>query len=252
MLRSGVLLDQLDRLPAVGRADHLHVLVLEQRGQREDVARVVVDDQHLAAAQHLVRAVQPLEHLLLLLRQVGDDAVQEQRRLVEQPLGRLHVLEHDALGHRPAAALSSSAVSSLPVKTTTGTSRSAGSACIRSSSSKPVMSGRRRSSTQQSNGSSRSASSASSPVPTADDLDVVVPQQLDDRCALDVVVLDHQQPLRVRRDVSLDAVERAPRGPSVVGRLDEVRERAVRQAVLALLLDATGSAPGCGASPGRA
>ncbi len=32
--------------------------------------------------------------------QVGDDAVQEQRRLVEQPLGRLHVLEHDALGHR--------------------------------------------------------------------------------------------------------------------------------------------------------
>ena len=33
------------------------------------------------------------------------------------------------------------AVSSLPVKTTTGMSRSAGSACIRSSSSKPVMSG---------------------------------------------------------------------------------------------------------------
>ena len=37
---------------------------------------------------------------LLLRRQVGDDAVQEQRGLVQQPLGRLHVLEHDALGHR--------------------------------------------------------------------------------------------------------------------------------------------------------
>ena len=96
------------------------------RRQREDVARVVVDDQHLAAAQHLVRAVQPLEHLPLRLGQVGDDAVQEQRGLVEQPLGRLHVLEHDALGHRLAAAPPRRCDSSLPVKTTTGRSRSAG------------------------------------------------------------------------------------------------------------------------------
>ncbi len=45
---------------------------------------------------------------------------------------------------------SSSPVSSLPVKTTIGMSRSAGSACSRSSSSKPLMSGSRRSTTQQS------------------------------------------------------------------------------------------------------
>ena len=96
----GRALDDLDGLAAVGRADHLHVVVLEQRGQGEDVARVVVDHQHFAAAQDLVRAVQPLEHRLLLRRQVGDHAVQEQRRLVQQPLGRLHVLEDDALGHR--------------------------------------------------------------------------------------------------------------------------------------------------------
>ena len=98
-LRSGVLLDQLDRLPAVGGAEHLHLLVLEHRGQREDVARVIVHHQHLAAAQHFVRAVQPLEHLPLRFRQVGDHAVEEQRGFVEQALGRLHVLEHDALGH---------------------------------------------------------------------------------------------------------------------------------------------------------
>ena len=69
------------------------------------------------------------------------------------------------------------------------------------------MSGRRRSSTTQSNGRSRIASSASSPVPTADDLDVVVAEQLDDGLPLDVVVLDDQQPLGARRGEVLDAVE---------------------------------------------
>ena len=98
-LRSGVCsISSIACRPLVAR-DDLHLVVLEHGGQREDVARVVVDDEHLAVAQHLVRAVQPLEQLLLGFGQIGHDAVQEQRRLVEQPLGRLHVLEHDALGH---------------------------------------------------------------------------------------------------------------------------------------------------------
>ena len=61
-------------------------------------------------------------------------------------------------------------------------------------------------------------------------------QQLDDALALDVVVLDDQQPLLVRRDVGLDAIERLL---EILGRarLDQIRERAVRQAVLPLLLD---------------
>ena len=101
MLTSGVSLEDLDGLAAVGRADHLHFLVLEQRRQGEDVARVVVDHEHLAAAQHLLGVVQPFQHGLLLRGQVGDDAVQEQGGLVQQPLGRLHVLEDDALGHAP-------------------------------------------------------------------------------------------------------------------------------------------------------
>jgi hypothetical protein len=54
----------------------------------------------LRPAQHLRRVVQAVQHGLLLGRQLGDHAVQEQRRLVQQPLGRAHVLEHDALGQR--------------------------------------------------------------------------------------------------------------------------------------------------------
>jgi hypothetical protein len=92
--------DDLDRLPAIRRAQDVHLLILQDRRQREDVARVVVDDEHPPAAQHLTRAVKPLDHLPLALGKIRDDAVQEQRRLVEQALGRLDVLEHDALRDR--------------------------------------------------------------------------------------------------------------------------------------------------------
>ena len=49
--------------------------------------------------QVLVGAVEPLQHALLLGRQVGDHAVQEQRGLVEQPLRRFDALDHDAARH---------------------------------------------------------------------------------------------------------------------------------------------------------
>ena len=66
------------------------------------------------------------------------------------------------------------------------------------------------------------------------DLDVVVAEQLDDGLPLDVVVLDDQQPLGARRGEVLDAVERRFQALGR-GRLDEVGEGAVREAVLALL-----------------
>src|SRR5205807_1451661 len=56
-------LDQLDRLLAVGCRDHLHAVALEQGVEREDVADVIVDHQHLAAAEGLVALVQRLDHL---------------------------------------------------------------------------------------------------------------------------------------------------------------------------------------------
>ena len=66
------------------------------------------------------------------------------------------------------------------------------------------------------------------------DLDVLVAEQLDDGLPLDVVVLDDQQPLGARGGEVLDAVERRFQALGG-GRLDEVGEGAVRQAVLALL-----------------
>ena len=68
------------------------------RGEREDVAHVVVDDQHLLALEHRLGAVQLLEHAPLRLRQPRLDAVEEERRLVEQPLRRARVLDDDRLG----------------------------------------------------------------------------------------------------------------------------------------------------------
>ena len=115
---------------------------------------------------------------------------------------------------------SSSGVSSLPVKTTTGTSRSAGSACICLEQLEAGHVGQAQVEDAAVERLRRAASrSASRAGADGRDLDVVVAEQLDDALPLDVVVLDDQQPLRVRRDVSLDAVERASRGPSVVAGL---------------------------------
>ena len=235
MLKSGVLSMSSIACAAVGRADHLHLLVLEQRGQREDVARVVVDHQHLAAAQHFVGAVQPLEHRLLLRRQVGDDAVQEQRRLVEQPLGRLHVLQDDALGHRLELRLlvGGQLLAGEDDHGHVGQRRlgvhlleqleagHVGQAQVEHHAVERLVAHRRR--------------APRSPVPTATISMSSWPSSSTIDCALDVVVLDDQQPLGARRGEVLDAVEG---GLEAVGgrRLDQVGEGAVRQAVLALFL----------------
>ena len=90
--------------------------------QREDVAHVVVDQQHRAADQILVGAVQPLEHALLLRRQIGrptrcrNSAVSSSRRSGDStPLTT-------TLRAMVCSCASSSGDSSRPVKTTTGTS----------------------------------------------------------------------------------------------------------------------------------
>ena len=56
----------------------IHAVLVQHRGQREDVAHVVVDDQHLLALEHALRAVQVLERLALVLRHRGRAAVQEE------------------------------------------------------------------------------------------------------------------------------------------------------------------------------
>ena len=95
---TGRVLEQLDRLEAGAGGEHLHAAALEHAAEREDVADVVVDHQHLPPDQVIIGSVQALEQCLLLGRQVGDHAVEEERRLVQQPLGRLDSLHHDAPG----------------------------------------------------------------------------------------------------------------------------------------------------------
>ena len=77
---------------------HVHAVLLEHAREREDVAHVVVDDQHVLAGEHRVGVVQPLEHAPLLLGKPRLHAVEEERRLVEQTLRRLDVLDDDRLG----------------------------------------------------------------------------------------------------------------------------------------------------------
>ena len=43
--------------------------------------------------------LQALQHALLFGRQIRDHSVQEQRRFVEQALGRFHALDDDAARH---------------------------------------------------------------------------------------------------------------------------------------------------------
>ena len=95
-----MLLDQVDRLLAGRRAS---TTCMPWRSSRLDSAKMLRTSSSTTStflpASASSRLVQALEHALLGRRQVGDHAVQEERGLVEQALGRLHALEHDALRH---------------------------------------------------------------------------------------------------------------------------------------------------------
>ena len=108
------------------------------------------------ADQILVGTVEALQHSLLFLRQIGDEfhagngdvSSSKRSSATSTPLTTM-------LRAMVCSWASSSAESSCPVKTTTGTSDSELSSRICSSTSKPDMSGSRRSSTTQSQGSLR-------------------------------------------------------------------------------------------------
>jgi hypothetical protein len=69
------------------------MMLLEHAGQREDVADVVVHDEGFLAAQRAASTVQVTEDPALPRREVAEATVQIERRLVEQPLVRPHVLD---------------------------------------------------------------------------------------------------------------------------------------------------------------
>ncbi len=179
--------------------------------------------------------MQALEHPLLVGGQVSDYAVQEQRGLVEQPLRRTHVLQHDALRHRLQLRL----LVRSQILTGEDDHWHVGELRLRVHL-REQLEPRHVGQTQVEHdaverlAAQRIERFAASPY--CNDLDVIVSEQLDDRLALDLAILDHQQPLRARGGEGLDSIER---GLERVGsrRFDEVRERAVCQSVLTLFLE---------------
>ena len=87
---SGVLLEQLDRVAAIRRAS---TTCMPWRSSTLVSAKMLRTSSSTTStflsAQHVVACVQLLDHALLGLRQARHDAMQEQRGLVEQALGRL-------------------------------------------------------------------------------------------------------------------------------------------------------------------
>ena len=99
MATSGVDCQDLDRLPAGRRRDNVHAAAFQHTAQREDIARVVVHEQNGLPDEILVGTVQALQHALLFLRKIADDAVQEQRRFIEQAFRQFDALHDDAARH---------------------------------------------------------------------------------------------------------------------------------------------------------
>ncbi len=66
---------------------HMHASTFECARQGKYVSRIVVDNQHGAAGEHLVGAMQTLQHALFGRRKRTRRVMQEERGLVEKPLG---------------------------------------------------------------------------------------------------------------------------------------------------------------------
>ena len=98
---AGVVPEHLDPVRAVVGVEDGHAEpLLERRRQGEDVADVVVDDQHARAEQGRVVPTGALQHLPLGRGEPGLFPVEEQGGLLEQALGRGGVLHNDRLGER--------------------------------------------------------------------------------------------------------------------------------------------------------
>ena len=170
----------------------------------------------------------------MLYRQIGDDAVEEEGGLVQEPFGRLNVLEDDALGHglEPRLIVVGKLLAGedddgqvvqgwLRLKllqqleaVDVGQAQVEHDAIVL-----PLKQGLER---LASGGDGRQ-------------LDVGMVEQLDDGLALDVVVLDDQEPFGARGGEVPEAIEG---GLDALGgwRLDEVGKRPVGEGGLPLLV----------------
>ena len=227
---------------------------LERARQREDVAHVVVDDQDLLAAEERRRRCAAARASGASLGQLRLDAVQEQRRLVEQPLRRARVLDDDRL--RVPLAASSPRAGSAPCRCrrSPAVRGSARRVLTVSSSSKPVIFGSFRSSTMQSKrGSASSAASASSRGADRDDLDVAVAaDQLDDRSRAGRSSSSTTSSRRTARSMNDSISPKTPASDLDRAGFSTHRGRAGHAARAAPPRRPRRCAPGCGASSGGA
>ena len=61
------ILQNLDRIPAGFRRQDMHIISLQHARESENIANVVIHDQHLAAIEHRIVFVELLQHLPLRL-----------------------------------------------------------------------------------------------------------------------------------------------------------------------------------------
>ena len=135
-------------VPAV---KHGHSAPLQNAAERENIPHVVVDDQHFLAHQCVIRTVQPLEHPLLL--RPADRRPRDAETAPFRPANVPATRRPSPRRFAPAIAAARllRAMSSFPVKTTTGKSLKRWSFAQASPALRiRDMSGRRRSSTTQS------------------------------------------------------------------------------------------------------
>ena len=216
MLISECLENGLDGLPPVGGADDLHLLVFEQRGQRKDVAGVVVDHQHLAPAQHLVGTVQALAARCIrsgrsATTRCRNSAVSSSRRSGERTSLSTMLLAS------VRSCCCSASLRSLPVNTTTGTSRQRRLGVDLLQQLEAAHVGQAQVQHHAVEGLRAHRGERLAAGVHGHDLDVLVARAAPRSPAARSVVLDDQQPLGARRGEFLDAVERVlaarPRSP---------------------------------------
>ncbi len=82
---------------AIARDLHLRPFRLEQAGQREHIADVILHHENPPTLERDVLSARYFQHTLPIGRQRGFDLMQEQRHLIEQTLRRARILENDRL-----------------------------------------------------------------------------------------------------------------------------------------------------------
>ncbi|MCY1186005.1 hypothetical protein D9M73_268340 [compost metagenome] len=81
------LIQSFNRFAAVAANDHDCALLLQRAGEGENVAHIIIHQQHLASFEDPVATAGDLEHLLPVMGQPRFDFVQKKCHLVQQALG---------------------------------------------------------------------------------------------------------------------------------------------------------------------